>query len=102
VTLERIWVPHPCGLCKGGIFDSAFPFRRVAASTHPVSFRVNVPRSARRVAHLSTQRICGSPPDLADRVIGAKQADGVRLVRGPVMTQHRTRPMPREGYHKGG
>jgi hypothetical protein len=43
VTLERIWVPHPCGLCKGGVFDFAFPFRRVAASTHPVSFRVNVP-----------------------------------------------------------
>jgi len=34
-------------VCKGGAFDFAFPFRRVAASTHPVSFRVKVPSGAR-------------------------------------------------------
>jgi hypothetical protein len=36
-ALERIWVPHPCGLCKGGFFDFAFFLALPAAAraVHP-------------------------------------------------------------------
>jgi hypothetical protein len=31
---KRIWVPHPCGFCKGGDFDfSALNFLKTGAST---------------------------------------------------------------------
>jgi hypothetical protein len=52
--------------------------------------------------HPSTQCVVLHPPDLMDKVIGAKQGDGVRLVRGAVMTQHGTSPMPSVGNRKEG
>ena len=46
-SASKVGVAHAFGFGKRGAFDFAFPFRRVAASTHPVSFRVKVPRVAR-------------------------------------------------------